>query len=307
MRGNLGADPTRDVLLATQWGTQFYAYPFELPQRPATQSRYRLYLHRFLCYVFRAWHLCQRQRQSVRETYGFLLSASQVQTTELIWSELTALSLAEAASATVLSPPSVLRESLFQLLVMFWTDISADGVVEGKATINFSGVLGIHPYELAFRTAYDCTPYLSALIWVGRLIILEYALPLQAYRLLPTPWPARATYTNQDRRLCVDIRPHYLQRGSFSLIGYFIERLQHGRAIAKCEGARTNMSWSLDGQTLSIASASITMQAFRQTIHLLLARTEQETRTLMLDWWPTVDLHKIKDDIAKHRPGYSFL
>jgi hypothetical protein len=123
------------------WGTQFYAYPFELPQRPATQSRYRLYLHRFLCYVFRAWHLCQRQRQGVRETYGFLLSASQVQTTELIWSELTALSLAEAASATVLSPPSALRESLFQLLVMFWTDISADGVVEGKATINFSGVL----------------------------------------------------------------------------------------------------------------------------------------------------------------------
>jgi hypothetical protein len=90
-------------------------------------------------------HLCQRQRQSVRETYGFLLSASQVQTTELIWSELTALSLAEAASATVLSPPSALRESLFQLLVVFWTDISADGVVEGKATINFSGVLGIHP------------------------------------------------------------------------------------------------------------------------------------------------------------------
>jgi hypothetical protein len=138
---------------------------------------------------------------------------------ELIWSELTALSLAEAASATVLSPPSALRESLFQLLVMFWTDISADGVVEGKATINFSGVLGIHPYELAFRTAYDFTPYLSALIWVGRLIILEYALPLQAYKLLPTPWPARATYTDQDRRLCVDIRPHYLQRGSFSLIG----------------------------------------------------------------------------------------
>ena len=47
---------------------------------------------------------------------------------------------------------------------MFWTDISTDGPVEGKAIVHFSGVLRIYPYELAFRTAYDYTPYLSALI-----------------------------------------------------------------------------------------------------------------------------------------------
>jgi hypothetical protein len=33
-------------------------------------------------------------------------------------------------------------------------------------------------------------------------------------------------------------------------MGYLIERLQHGRAIAKREGPRTNISWSSDGQTL---------------------------------------------------------
>lgn len=77
---------------------------------------------------------------------------------------------------------------------MFWTDLSTDGVMEGKAIIYFSSVLGIHPYELAFRTAYDYTPYLSALIWIGRLVMLEYALPLRAYQHLKIPWPARATY-----------------------------------------------------------------------------------------------------------------
>jgi hypothetical protein len=67
---------------------------------------------------------------------------------------------------------------------MFWTDLSTNGVLESKAIVYFSGVLGIHLYELAYYTAYDYTPYLLALLWVGRLLILEYALPLQAYTTL---------------------------------------------------------------------------------------------------------------------------
>jgi len=61
---------------------------------------------------------------------------------------------------------------------MFWTDLLTDSVLESKPIIHFSGVLGIHPYKLAYRTAYDYTPYLAALLWVGRLLILEYALLL---------------------------------------------------------------------------------------------------------------------------------
>ncbi|EOA83050.1 uncharacterized protein SETTUDRAFT_29353 [Exserohilum turcica Et28A] len=39
--------------------------------------------------------------------------------------------------------------------------------------MHFSGVLGIHPTELCFRKPYDYTPFISALLWVGRLIILD--------------------------------------------------------------------------------------------------------------------------------------
>jgi hypothetical protein len=79
---------------------------------------------------------------------------------------------------------------------MFWIDLSTDGVLEGKAIIHFSGVLGIHPYELAYVTAYDYTLYLSALLWIGRLVILEYALPLRTYTTLDVLWPARAAYVD---------------------------------------------------------------------------------------------------------------
>jgi hypothetical protein len=115
-------------------------------------------------------------------------------------------------------------------------------MLERKAIIHFSGVLGIYLYELAYRTAYDYTPYLSALLWIGRLIILEYALPLRGYTTLDVLWPARAAYADQGKRLCVEICPTYLQCGSLSPMGYLIERSQHGRAIAKREGLRTNLS-----------------------------------------------------------------
>jgi hypothetical protein len=74
--------------------------------------------------------------------------------------------------------------------------VSTDSILEGKAIVHFSSVLGIYPYELAYRTAYDYTPYLSALLWIGRLIILECALPLRGYTTLDVLWPARATYAD---------------------------------------------------------------------------------------------------------------
>lgn len=108
-----------------------------------------------------------------------------------IWAELGKPMRGERGESDLSNTSSSVLEALFQLLAMFWTDVSTDGPVEGKAIVHFSGVLGIHPYELAFRTAYDYTPYLSALIWIGRLVILEYALPSREYGTLKVPWPAR--------------------------------------------------------------------------------------------------------------------
>jgi hypothetical protein len=79
-------------------------------------------------------------------------------------------------------------------MMMFWTELSNDAHFSHNTIVHFSGVLRIHPYELAYRTAYDYTPFLSALIWVGRLMILEYCLPLYAYNCLVYPWPGQQHY-----------------------------------------------------------------------------------------------------------------
>jgi hypothetical protein len=137
-----------------------------------------------------------------------------------------------------------LHEQLFQLLVMFWADLSMDGSMKHSAILHFSGVLGVHQTELCFRKPYGYTPFLSALLWVGRLIIFEHALPIAPYTYLKVPWPARTAYPDQVQRLREQIRPKYLLRGSLAPVGYLIERLQHGRTIARREGPPTNISYS---------------------------------------------------------------
>jgi hypothetical protein len=118
-----------------------------------------------------------------------------------IWDHLSIVS--QQVDRGVLLQPSLdsVHENLFQLLVMFWTDLSHDGNMSCSAIMNFSGVLGIHPTELCFCKPYDYTPFTSALLWVGRLIILEYALSLTLYNHLKVPWPERTVYVDQAQRL----------------------------------------------------------------------------------------------------------
>ena len=65
-----------------------------------------------------------------------------------------------------------------------------------SAILHFSGVLGIYPTELCFRKPYDYTLFILALLWVGRLVILEYALLLALYNYLKVPWPERTAYAD---------------------------------------------------------------------------------------------------------------
>ena len=130
-------------------------------------------------------------------------------------------------------------EWLFQLCCLFWVDGSATGNMAHLPLVYFSGVLGIHRSSLAYRTAYHYTPFAAGLIWIGRQLLLEYALPKEPY--LALNWPAAASYRNQLRRLQY-IQSKYLCRGSAYPMSRLLETLAYGRAIAKKEGPRANIS-----------------------------------------------------------------
>jgi hypothetical protein len=79
-----------------------------------------------------------------------------------------------------------LSEALFQLSMMFWTYQDPAGDMASSAVIHFTAVLGVHRRSLAYRSAYNLTSGFASLMWIGRLLFLEYALPLYTYATLPT-------------------------------------------------------------------------------------------------------------------------
>jgi hypothetical protein len=290
------------------WTFSYLPYPFEAPRRASRQSYKRVWA-KLLCYVFRVHRLARRLKEITLDMTVLEVTVNQKDTMDHIWALVSDWLTANEKNYNTgpIQPSEDILELMFQLFVTFWTQSSQNGDTKRSVIAHFSGVLGIHPQELAFRRAYDYTPTLSALIWTGRLIILEYALPTKAYNRLAIPWPSRSHHPDQFQRLCNQIRPKYLQRGSMSPIGYLIERLQHGSAIARRDGARTNISWSPDGQTLRISDTNSSVQQFRQTIHAVIVRARQQMEDLLFGWFPDVRLENVKDDMACYRPGYSFL
>jgi len=290
------------------WTFSYFPYPFEAPRR-ASRQKYKRVWAKLLCYVFRIHSLARRLKETTFDITGLELTVHQKAAMDHIWALISDWLAANEKNYDTgpIQPPDDILEFVFQLFVTFWTQLSENGSTERSVIAHFSGVLGIHPQELAFRRAYDYTPTLSALIWTGRLVILEYALPVRAYNRLAIPWPSRTHYPDQCQRLCDQVRPKYLQRGSMSPIGYLIERLQHGRAIAKRDGARTNISWSPDGRILRISDTNISVQQFRYTVHAVVTRARQQMEDLLFGWFPDVRLENVRDDMACYRPGYSFL
>lgn len=200
-----------------------------------------------------------------------------------------------------------LAEALFQLSMMFWTHQCQTGVLDSSALVHFTAVMGIHRTSLAYRIAYNYTPSLAALMWVGRLFFLEYALPLCCYETLVYVWPALNTYPSQPERLQA-IRTKYMLRGCHTPIGEILELKAFGKSIIKREGYRSNLTWSLDGQSFTIGNDKVVHLSDFCTAHRdAIRRVQEQVDEMMLGWKPTQDLSTIADDLTNKVPGWCFL
>ena len=152
-------------------------------------------------------------------------------------------------------PPSgswlQLSEALFQLSMMFWTHRDPAGNMASSALIYYTAVMGIQRESLAYHSANNSTPGLAALIWVGRVLFLEYALPVYRYGTLAYHWPSRDQYPSQPDRLDA-IRKRYLIRGCYTPFGEIIELKAFAKSIIRQEGIPGNLSWAPDGLSFKI-------------------------------------------------------
>jgi hypothetical protein len=131
-----------------------------------------------------------------------------------------------------------LTEWLFALSTQFVAQVGRPSSTDPLPLLDFTAVLGIHTYSLVYRSAYVFTPLLAGLVWVSRLLMLEYSLPSKAYTTAELNWPARDEYTNEIARLH-EVRRRFLCRGGFHPTTTLMNMLSYGRSIARKEGRRT--------------------------------------------------------------------
>ena len=139
--------------------------------------------------------------------------------------------------------------------LLLWRPNHIDGMA-ASTLIYFTAVLGLQKSSMAFHSAYNSTLSLARLIWVGRLLFLEYSLPVFSYDSLVISWPSRDFYPSQPERLEA-IRQNYMLPGCHSPLGEIYELKAFGRALVKCEGPPGNLTWAQDGMSFTIGDNSI--------------------------------------------------
>lgn len=110
-----------------------------------------------------------------------------------------------------------LLELIFQLSITFSTEEFVNSQPSSSLLVYFSGILGFSPDARSFLPAKKYTPHLSALIYIQRLLFLEYALPLRPYPHLGIP---RRSRFQQHQHFDV-IRQRYMITGSPSPLEEF--------------------------------------------------------------------------------------
>jgi hypothetical protein len=221
---------------------------------------------------------------------------------EMIWDLLDAIPSSPNFNGSLDLDPKVDLDMILQLSTLFLMDGSTTGNMAHLPLVYFSAVLGIHPDAASYRTAFSYTPYVAGLVWIGRLLILEHALPKTPYSFLP----AATNCANPLQRL----REHqskYLCRGTGYPIDQLLDTLLTGRAMANKDGARTNISWSQDGKTLNLNKQLIDIDNFYNMVYMAIEKAQASLRQLMFNWEPAYDLSDIQDSLVESRLGWSFL
>lgn len=194
-------------------------------------------------------------------------------------------------------------ELLLQLSLTLMTERFADGQPSSTLLVYFSGILGFTACGKGYKPAKQYTTSLSGLIFIQRLLFLEYALPLHSYLNIGIP---RRPRFRQHERLEL-IRKEYIITGSQSPFDELHSLRNFGRVIARTDPPSFLLRWSDDGTTVSYGdSFHLSMDCFRRLADYFITEAEELCSNLMLGLSPNTDLAKVKDDLTNGRPGYSF-
>ena len=202
-----------------------------------------------------------------------------------------------------------LQEKLFELCIRFLTSniISKKDDVFASLLVHFTALLGIDSSTGAFRDPYSYTSYLAGITWIGRILLLEYALPLEPYQYLG--WPDRGAYPDHGQRALM-VHQTYVIRDTYYPMAEILSLLSYGQAINRSQKRPGCVRWSRDHQILYFQDRphGISMDCFRQWVSSVVEEAITVLyHDLLLGHRPQVVLKQMQDCMDRRDTGFSFL
>jgi hypothetical protein len=176
-------------------------------------------------------------------------------------------------------------------------------------TMHYLAVRGIDVPSESLRPAFYYTPILAGMLWINRLIMLEVAVPLEA-------WPELGLESKADVESVPDriheLRKQHLCEGSFSPTSSILSQLAMGKSFNKMHQSPANIHWADDAQTIYYLGMPVVLSKFQKLCQILISELQEMMRTLMFQAdIPTIDLSSIVDSMswsqAFRRQNYSFI
>lgn len=173
--------------------------------------------------------------------------------------------------------------------------------------MHYLAVRGVDEQAKAFRAAFFYTPVLAAALWISRLIMLEVAVPLEA-------WPAVGLRSKVEvasvRERIHELRTKHLCEGSFSPTASILSQLAMGKHFNKLHQSQPNIHWSADEQIIYYIGEPVELGKIKSMCRTLVQELQEALDELTFGPVPGIDLDGIVDSMAWaqafRRESYSF-
>jgi Orsellinic acid/F9775 biosynthesis cluster protein D len=206
-----------------------------------------------------------------------------------------------------ITPADRLTEKLFEMCIKFLTQNFRGGEDEVKTPLlHFCGVLGIDWKQSRFRDPGNFTPLLAGIMWVGRLLLLEYALPAERYSMLG--WPSREYYNDHQWRL-ESLRREFMLEGCLTPLGNMVGLMAYGKYITKQLGRLGVVTWDADGEGLQIKDTRVTMVGFKSYVQDIISEAQDIVYKDLLFSVGGIrlDLLNMRDVMMEKKNGFSMI
>jgi len=166
---------------------------------------------------------------------------------------------------------------------------------------HFVGVLGIDGETGQLRPAHLFTYVLAGLVFTGRALLGEWAIPTRE----------RDGMEDLTQRFA-QVRDAWLCKATYSPMGYILSLLLFGKKIARETGSRLMVSWSKQGEMMYFMGKPILMEDLRTMVAKMTADAEDLLWGQLMfkegnDERFVIPLAGIEDDLTQTRRGQSFI